>query len=182
MKKGTAKKNDLRERIRQDLLDQLESDGTVGEYYIDLVGDYMSMWDTKNELMEDIAARGAVVEYTSNTGVSNMKRNESIDQQLEHYHLDYDALGIALEALEEADAEMRNRFSPELNRRAGIYLSQLTGGRYAKVRLNREMEAGAEERDGVATRDVISLSRGTADQLWLAVRLAVCRLALHGDE
>lgn len=47
MKKGTAKKNDLRERIRQDLLDQLESDGTVGEYYIDLVGDYMSMWDTK---------------------------------------------------------------------------------------------------------------------------------------
>ena len=37
---------------------------------------------------------------------------ESIDQQLEHYHLDYDALGIALEALEEADAEMRNRFSP----------------------------------------------------------------------
>ena len=82
MKKGTAKKNDLRERIRQDLLDQLESDGTVGEYYIDLVGDYMSMWDTKNELMEDTAARGAVVEYTSNTGVSNMKRNESIDQQL----------------------------------------------------------------------------------------------------
>lgn len=107
---------------------------------------------------------------------------ESIDQQLEHYHLDYDALGIALEALEEADAEMRNRFSPELNRRAGIYLSQLTGGRYAKVRLNREMEAGAEERDGVATRDVISLSRGTADQLWLAVRLAVCDLALPQDE
>ena len=44
------------------------------------------------------------------------------------------------------------------------------------------MEAGAEERDGVATRDVISLSRGTADQLWLAVRLAVCDLALPQDE
>ena len=36
----------------------------------------------------------------------------SIDQQLEHYHLDYDALGIALKRLGRADAEMRNRCSP----------------------------------------------------------------------
>lgn len=84
MKRNAEKgaKNGLREKIRQDLLDQLESDGTVGQYYTDLVDDYMSMWDAKNELMEDIRDRGAVVEYTSNTGVSNMKRNESIDQQL----------------------------------------------------------------------------------------------------
>lgn len=60
MKRNAAKgaKNGLREKIRQDLLDQLESDGTVGQYYTDLVDDYMSMWDTKNELMEDIRGRG----------------------------------------------------------------------------------------------------------------------------
>lgn len=107
---------------------------------------------------------------------------ESIDQQLEASRRDYDALQIALEALEEADAEMRNRFSPELNRRAGTYLEALTGGKYAKVRLNRALEAGAEERGGVVVRNVIALSQGTADQLWLAVRLAVCDLALPLEE
>ena len=107
---------------------------------------------------------------------------ESIDRQLEASRRDYDALQIALEALEEADAEMRNRFSPELNRRAGAYLEALTGGKYHKVRLNRALEAGAEEQGGVVVRSVISLSQGTADQLWLAVRLAVCDLALPGEE
>ena len=77
---------------------------------------------------------------------------------------------------------MRNRFSPELNRRAGAYLQALTGGKYAKVRLNRALEAGAEEQGGVAVRSVLSLSQGTADQLWLAVRLAVCDLALPQEE
>lgn len=107
---------------------------------------------------------------------------ERIDEMLAVCHTDYDALAIALEAMDQADAEMRSRFSPELNRRAGEYLSRLTGGKYAKIRLNREMEAGAEETGSVATRDVLSLSQGTADQLWLAVRLAVCDLALPEED
>ncbi len=107
---------------------------------------------------------------------------ESIDRTLESCRRDYEALQIALEALEEADAEMRNRFSPELNRRSGAYLQALTGGKYPKVRLNRSLEAGAEEQGGVVVRSILSLSQGTADQLWLAVRLAVCDLALPQEE
>ena len=107
---------------------------------------------------------------------------ESIDRTLESCRRDYEALQIALEALEEADAEMRNRFSPELNRRSGAYLEALTSGKYPKVRLNRSLEAGAEEQGGVVVRSILSLSQGTADQLWLAVRLAVCDLALPQEE
>lgn len=107
---------------------------------------------------------------------------ESIDRSLEGLHRDYDAIRIAREALEEADTEMRSRFSPELNRRAGAYLAALTGSKYDKVLLNRELEARTEERGGIALRSVLSLSQGTADQLWLAVRLAVCDLALPKEE
>ena len=107
---------------------------------------------------------------------------ERIEQDLKKYRQDYDALQIALDVLDQADGEMRSRFSPELNRKASAYLARLTGNRYDKVCLTREMEAGAEETDGVVTRDVLSLSTGTADQLWLAVRLAVCDLALPEDD
>ncbi len=107
---------------------------------------------------------------------------DRIERELAKHQQDYDALQIALDVLDQADAEMRSRFSPELNRLASAYLSRLTGNRYDKVCLTRDMEAGAEETDGVVTRDVLSLSTGTADQLWLAVRLAVCDLALPADD
>ncbi len=106
---------------------------------------------------------------------------EQVERSLVEYRRDYEALTIALEALDEADTEMQNRFSPTLNRRAGAYFNRLTEGKYAKVRINREMDAGAELPDSVVSHDVLELSQGTADQLWLAVRLAVCDLALPQD-
>lgn len=75
-------KEELRERIKTDLLDQLERNGTVGEYYTDLVDDYMDLWDTKTELVKDIREHGVKVEYTSNNGITNMKKNESVDLRI----------------------------------------------------------------------------------------------------
>ena len=43
------------------------------------------------------------------------------------------------------------------------------------------MEGAALRPEDVRPRSALSLSRGTADQLYLAVRLAVCRLCLPGD-
>ncbi len=68
-------KRNLRSGIKQDLLDQLERNGTTGKYYTDLVDDYMIAWDTKNQLAKDIASRGAVVDYISNTGQANKRKN-----------------------------------------------------------------------------------------------------------
>lgn len=69
----------LREEIRADLLMQLQSNGTIGKYYTDLVDDYMKLWDTKGLLYEDIKARGVTVENTTAYG-KNLKKNDSVDQ------------------------------------------------------------------------------------------------------
>ncbi len=71
-------KIELREQIKNDLTEQLERNGTVGQFYQDLILDYMKLWDVKNMLIEDIDERGAVVDYTSNTGQSNKKKNDSV--------------------------------------------------------------------------------------------------------
>ena len=73
---------------------------------------------------------------------------------------------------------LAERFSPELNKLAGAYMARLTGDRYAAVTLTRELEGAAARPGDVLPRSVLYLSRGTADQLYLAVRLAVCRLCL----
>ena len=81
-----------------------------------------------------------------------------------------------------ANTQLQERFSPELNRRAGEWMARLTGGKYAAVSLTRELEAAALERDSVLPRRSLALSRGTVDQLYLAVRLAVCQLCLPGED
>jgi len=55
---GKSKISILREAILSDLTDQLDRNGTTGQYYSDLVKDYMKLWDTKNRLILDIELRG----------------------------------------------------------------------------------------------------------------------------
>ena len=72
-----TKREQLRDQIRQDLLDQLDRNGTIGTYYTDMVSDYMKLWDTKNLLIKDIEKRGVTVENITQAG-KNLKRNDSV--------------------------------------------------------------------------------------------------------
>ena len=65
-------------KIRQDLLDQLDRNGTYGEQFRDLVEDYMSLWIVKNLLIDDIKARGVSIKWNNGGGQSGYKKNDSI--------------------------------------------------------------------------------------------------------
>lgn len=94
---------------------------------------------------------------------------------------EYDALCLAMDALAQANSTLQSRFSPALGRCAAGFFSRLTGGKYRAVLLDRTFNASAEETDDPIARDVSLLSRGAADQLYLAVRLAICSLVLPKD-
>ena len=109
-------------------------------------------------------------------------RREELLEELSRRRREFDALTAALAALEKAHAGLQARLSPALNQAAGEIFARLTGGRYGKVTLTRQFEALAEEADGLLPRRALTLSQGTADQLYLAVRLAVCDLVLPGED
>ena len=109
-------------------------------------------------------------------------RQEEAREELERRQTEHAALETALKALDAAHAGLQARFSPALNHLAGDYLAKLTGGKYDKVSLTRQFEALAEEAGGLQPRRALALSRGTADQLYLAVRLAACKLVLPQEE
>jgi len=62
-----------RSTIKQDLLDQLEVRGIVGAYYNDMIDDYMSLYDTKKNLIADIKTRGVTTAWGT-----NIKKNDSV--------------------------------------------------------------------------------------------------------
>ena len=67
---GNIKATKLYKTIKKDLLDQLDRNGTVGEHFLNLVEDYMSLWVTKCKLFEDVKELGVRV---------GAKKNESIE-------------------------------------------------------------------------------------------------------
>ena len=73
------KKLSKREKIKQDLFDQLERTGTYGDHYLDLVDDYIQLWTIKNELIRD-AKKNPYTEWRNSETSFGRKKNDSIDQ------------------------------------------------------------------------------------------------------
>lgn len=91
---------------------------------------------------------------------------------------EYDAISLAADTLRQADAEIQSRFSPALGRCAAEYMSFMTGGKYQSVLINRDFSIKTGTDGDSVPRDSEYLSAGTLDLMYLAVRLAVCSLAL----
>ena len=105
-------------------------------------------------------------------------RKSELDKQLAQRLEEYDALSAALEALSAANDQLRQRFSPALNQKAGELFAALTGGRWDRLALARDFSAQALREGEALPRSALALSAGTIDQLYLAVRLAVCVLTV----
>ena len=107
---------------------------------------------------------------------------EDLAARKERLETEYSALRLAMEALEGANTALQNRFSPALGRRAAEIFSRLTNNRYAGVVLDRSFRLSAEPVGDPVFRDAALLSAGALDQLYLAVRLAICELVLPPEK
>ncbi len=90
------------------------------------------------------------------------------------YKFELDAINIAIEALGEAFETMQRDFGPILNFKAGRILNELTGGKYPSVFISERLVPSVTEGPNSSNiRNCSSLSLGTNDQVYLALRLAI---------
>jgi len=109
--------------------------------------------------------------------VLGAKRN-NLSARVEELNKQYDALSLAMEVLAEADAEIGARIFPLLGKQAGYYLDRLTDGKYKRVMFDKNLTPCTERTGEDISRDILYLSGGTIDQVYLALRLAICDLTL----
>lgn len=105
-----------------------------------------------------------------------------LEEELVRQQAEYDALQLSLDALQAANTTLQNRFSPELGRRAAEIFTDMTGSTWSHILLDREFHLSAESGSDPTRRSVQLLSAGTADQLYLAVRLAICEMILPPEQ
>lgn len=92
--------------IKKDLVEQLERKGVYGRHYLDLINDYMALWEIKNQLIKDIRERGVAIPWQNGPNQRGHKKNDSISelnktnaQMLKILN----ELGLKAEPLEEID-------------------------------------------------------------------------------
>ena len=103
---------------------------------------------------------------------------EELDAEIAAQCQRYAALELALGALAEANDALQTRFAPAISRTASALMGRMTGGRYDDVLLDQALAISARETGAAASQPLNRLSCGTGDQLYLAVRLAICRSVL----
>ena len=104
------------------------------------------------------------------------------EEQRRSLQAEYDAISLAAQVLETSNLNLQKRFSPALGEKSAEIFTKLTQGKYNKVLLNKELIPSAQEKDSLLPRETFQLSQGTADQLYLAVRLAICDLVLPREK
>lgn len=103
---------------------------------------------------------------------------ERLREELQQARRRRDRLALLESILRRADTEFRREHQPDVLKRAGRYLRDITQGRYGGLQMmpddNGEEHLAVVHGDGPAWRFVDEpLSGGTLDQIYLAFRLAV---------
>lgn len=91
---GRKARKTVEKELRRSLVENLEARGLIEEVYLDKVSEYMDLWNTRQDLEEDIKARGVSI-HDSKRGMMMENRSISMAVQVSKQMLNiYAALGF----------------------------------------------------------------------------------------
>lgn len=104
--------------------------------------------------------------------------HEQIISEIDKAITEYKALLIAKETLDDVYSEISSDFTPKVSARASEILTEITGGAHSELSIDKEYEVTMST-GGI--KPLGYFSSGTADQVYLAVRLAVSDILFGGN-
>lgn len=108
---------------------------------------------------------------------------EALSARLDAANFEYDALSLAIDTIDEAEVELKSRFSPEIEKRTSEIFKYLCGGNFELVRIeNSDFEMQVSKGAASAPREALSLSQGTVDELYFALRLALFETIVPSED
>ena len=133
-----------------------------------------------SDLTTRLAAKQGAIGATG-SAVELEAQLEHLTEQIAVTQESNDVVDLAMAALKRADETLRSRFSPQITSEAGELLAVLTDGKYPTVLLQPDMGLSVRADDAMVMRPAAAMSCGTADQMYLALRLAMVRRLLPED-
>ncbi|QIB26822.1 AAA family ATPase [Caloranaerobacter azorensis] len=109
--------------------------------------------------------------------------DEEIDRKVKlkkYYEEKLEALELAKNTIERISREIHKEFAPKLNRKVGEIISNVTQGRYTDVKATEELNIMVVDPMSKKLVDIESLSGGTIDQLFFAIRFGIIDIIKEG--
>ena len=110
---------------------------------------------------------------------------DALESDVRRLEREHDRKVVLAQAIREADHRFREEHQPDVIRRASGYFATITADRYDRIMVGDSGEfhvRGPSDSGTVATVAVESLSTGTREQLYLAMRLAIVSQLDHDRE
>ncbi|GMV91943.1 MAG: hypothetical protein AMXMBFR82_17210 [Candidatus Hydrogenedentota bacterium] len=107
-----------------------------------------------------------------------------VQSRAQSLQLEMEAASYAAALIEEVARDRHARIAPGLADLAGSYLAEITGGAYSELRISRELRITIRipQTERLNDDPERRLSKGTVDQIYLALRLALVRTLSEGGE
>lgn len=133
-------------------------------------GQYSSTMQKRIGLEKELIALNA----TSENPAKLAAKLDDVCNKLNTDRQNYDALIMAINAIDTASDNIRKNITPTLKQRAGELMGMLTAGKYSDLGLSANLEISAKI-DG-NTRSINALSGGTRDAAYISLRMALVEL------
>lgn len=108
----------------------------------------------------------------------------ALERRVAGLQLELDAAARAAALIEEIARDKHARIAPKLAERASGYLDTITGGAYSEILISRDLNISVRipQTRLMNERPEKSLSKGTVDQVYLALRLALVQSVSESGE
>lgn len=101
------------------------------------------------------------------------EETDRLKKLIENYDDRIKAINIAKDTIENISQDIHNQFAPIINRDVSQMIDLVTDGKYTQVKINDNLDVTVENPVTKEIIDIDSLSGGTMDQLYFALRFSI---------
>lgn len=149
----------------------------------DYSGDIKEIEEKERELNDVISKARWALDQKKESDIQAEKKVEELQERLDTIKkakIEIEAIEEAKRNIEEIANEIRNNFGKKLNERASYYMSMISNGKYDNLSIDERLNISVNSKKALilATR----LSKGTIEQIYMALRLAAADIIFEKDK
>ena len=126
-------------------------------------------WDTNSRLEERIENLNRDVKEI----LVVEEEIERLKVEIEDYENEIKSINLAKETIENISKEIHHQFAPTINKEVSEIISIISDGRYKEVKVDEDLNISIENPNTQEIVPIESLSGGTMDQLYFALRFSI---------
>lgn len=179
----TARLVERKKENLQNLQDMIKAEEEKDLGVQDYSEELRELEEKKRGIGDEISKARWMLEQKKEKDIEIEKRIEELQHRMEKIEaakLEIQAIEQAKENIEAVAMEIRNSFGRKLNERASYYMGQITNGKYDNINIDERLNITINGKSHLIPTS--KLSKGTTEQVYMALRLAAADLIFEKDK